>query len=151
MSTEEDTPPCPAGRGAGEPACGAPLSGGPYRRSVLEVAILASLAAGDGHGYDLMDRIRALAGDQVCVDPGSVYRLLRGLEVQGLVDSAWQSAESGPSRRVYTIAAQGVDALEQLAESLTRRAAALQNLAGLACDAAAKSRKTGTHEVEQKS
>ena len=132
-------------------ACGAPLSGGPYRRSVLEVAILASLATSDSHGYDLMDRIRVLAGDQVCVDPGSVYRLLRGMEVQGFVDSAWQTAESGPSRRVYTIAAAGIDALEQMAGSLTRRAAALQSLAEHAGEAAAKSRKTGVHALEQKS
>jgi PadR family transcriptional regulator, regulatory protein PadR len=132
-------------------ACGAQQSGGPYRRSVLEVAILTSLATSDSHGYDLMDRIRTLAGDQVCVDPGSVYRLLRGMEVQGYVDSAWQTAESGPSRRVYTIAAEGIDALEQMAGSLTRRAAALQSLAERARGAAAGSRTTGAGPVEHKS
>ena len=115
------------------------------------MAILTSLATSDSHGYDLMDRIRVLAGDQVCVDPGSVYRLLRGMEVQGFVDSAWQTAESGPSRRVYTIAADGLEALEQMAGALARRAATLQSLAEHAGEAAARSRKTGAHAVDQKS
>jgi PadR family transcriptional regulator, regulatory protein PadR len=151
MNAEHHIPPCQPGGEEDGSVCGARLSGGPYRRSVLEVAILTSLAASDSHGYDLMDRIRSLAGDQVCVDPGSVYRLLRAMEVQGFVESAWQTAESGPSRRVYTIAGEGIEALEQMAASLSGRAAALQNLSEHACEAAARSRKTGVHAVEQKS
>jgi DNA-binding PadR family transcriptional regulator len=90
-----------------------------------------------------MDRIRALAGDQVCVDPGSIYRLLRGLEDQGFVESTWQTAESGPSRRVYTMTERGVDALEQLSGSLTHRAEALRRLADTALGSARLYRNAG--------
>ncbi|MFH0915869.1 MAG: PadR family transcriptional regulator [bacterium] len=141
MNADRDMPRGRGRRGAGPAACGGPGGGGRYRRSVLEVAILASLAETTTHGYDLVERIEALAGDQVCIDPGSMYRLLRALEEQGLVTSSWQTQEAGPSRRVYVILPRGIDALEQLAASLSQRAAAMQLLADHAAHAAAKARK----------
>jgi PadR family transcriptional regulator PadR len=131
-------------RGGGPGLCGGPggggQGGGRYRRSVLEVAILASLAESTAHGYNLVDQIEALTGNLVCIDPGSMYRLLRDLEEQGLVSSSWQVPESGPSRRVYQINEQGLEALEFMAGSLSQRAAAMQRLADLATQALAKSR-----------
>lgn len=133
-----------AGRGArpspyDEPAGGGP-GGGRYRRAVLETSILALLAESTSHGYDLVDQISSLAADLVCIDPGSMYRLLRSLEEQGLVTSSWHTLETGPSRRVYKITQQGIEALELMAESLTFRAAAMQNLADHATQAVAKAR-----------
>jgi len=52
---------------------------------------------------------------------------------------------------VYTIAAEGIEALEQMAGLLARRATALQSLAEHAEEAAARSREPGVHAVEQKS
>lgn len=125
--------------GAGPAACGGP-GGGRYRRSVLEVAILSSLAETTTHGYNLVDQIEGLAKDLICIDPGSMYRLLRAMEEEGLVSSSWQTQETGPSRRVYTIADQGIEALEIMAESLARRAASMQQLANHAAKAVAKAR-----------
>jgi DNA-binding PadR family transcriptional regulator len=110
--------------------------GGRYRRSVLEAAILATIAESTIHGYDLVQQIDALAADLVCIDPGSMYRLLRDLEEQGLVASSWQTAEAGPSRRVYVITPQGIEALELMADSLALRAASMQRLADHAARAA---------------
>lgn len=133
-----------AGRGAGPPPYEEPPGGGPgggrYRRAVLETSILALLAESTSHGYDLVDQISGLAADLVCIDPGSMYRLLRSLEEQGLVTSSWQTLETGPSRRVYKITEQGVEALELMAESLCFRAAAMQKLADHATRAVAQAR-----------
>ena len=114
--------------------------GGRYRRAVLETSILASLAESTTHGYDLVEQIDELAADLVCIDPGSMYRLLRGLEEQGLVSSSWQTPEAGPSRRVYVITEQGVEALELMAKSLSMRAAGLRRLADHATRAATRAR-----------
>jgi PadR family transcriptional regulator PadR len=135
-------------RGAGRASCdgpgggpgGAGPGGGRYRRSVLEVAILASLAESTSHGYDLVDQIDALASDLVCIDPGSTYRLLRAMEEEGLVSSSWQTAEAGPSRRVYVITDQGLEALELMAHSLSQRAASMQQLSDHAADAISRTR-----------
>ena len=102
---------------------------GRYRRSVLEVALLASLAESAAHGYELIETIGTLAGALVCIDPGSMYRLLRAMEEEGLVSSSWQTLDTGPSRRVYQISEQGLEALEVTAWSLSQQALAMQQLA----------------------
>lgn len=132
-----------AGPGGLGPGLGPGGGGGRYRRSVLEVAILSSLAESTSHGYDLVDQIDALASELVCVDAGSMYRLLRAMEEDGLVSSSWQTAESGPSRRVYVITERGLEALETMAHSLSQRAASMQQLSDHARQAIAKSRESG--------
>jgi PadR family transcriptional regulator PadR len=129
------------GAGPGPGPCAGPSGspgGGRYRRSVLEVAILSSLAEATAHGYNLVDQIEALTGDLVCIDPGSMYRLLRALEEDGLVSSSWQTPEAGPSRRVYALSERGVEALELMARSLSQRADAMQQLADHATKAVGK-------------
>lgn len=91
-----------------------------------------SLLEDEAHGYGLMDRIESLAGSQVCVDPGSVYRTLRGMEEGGYVVSNWQEAESGPARRTYAITAAGRDLLAEWAQFLEKRAQVMSSLAALA-------------------
>ena len=158
MSPDQDEPRGRGGRGAGRGYCGgqgqaagsvltaADVGGGRYRRSVLETAILALLAEASTHGYDLVDQVSGMASDLVCIDPGSMYRLLRGLEEQGLVSSSWQPAETGPSRRVYAITEQGVEALEIMAESLSMRAKSMRRLADYASRAVADARDSGSKE-----
>jgi PadR family transcriptional regulator, regulatory protein PadR len=106
----------------------------------MEVAILSSLAESTSHGYELVDQLDALASELVCIDAGSMYRLLRSLEEEGLVSSSWETPESGPGRRVYVIMEQGLEALEVMAHSLSHRAASMQELAEHATQAIAKSR-----------
>lgn len=110
---------------------------------MLEVAILSSLAQSTAHGYNLVDQIEALTGDLICIDPGSMYRLLRAMEEEGLLSSLWQTPEAGPSRRVYAITERGIEALELIARSLSQRAASMQQLADHAAQAVARSRAAG--------
>jgi PadR family transcriptional regulator, regulatory protein PadR len=130
-----------AGCGGGEGwAGGVGPGGGRYRRSVMEAALLASLAESTSHGYELIDQLVALASDLVCIDAGSMYRLLRSMEEEGLVASSWETPESGPGRRVYVITDQGIEALEAMAHSLSQRATTMQHLADYAGQAVAKAR-----------
>ncbi len=132
---------CGAEEGLGGGPGGGPGGGG-YRRAVLEVAILASLAESDLHGYELVEHIVALAGGLVCVDSGTMYRMLRAMEQQGFVTSSWQTAESGPSRRVYTITEHGLEVLAAMAAALSARAASLEGLAVTARAAVKSGRRT---------
>jgi PadR family transcriptional regulator PadR len=105
----------------------------------MEVAILTSLTETTSHGYELVDQLDALASELVCIDAGSMYRLLRTMEEEGLVSSSWETPESGPGRRVYVITDQGLEALEVMAHSLSQRATSMQELADRARQAIGRS------------
>ena len=96
---------------------------------LLETALLLSLVEEQAHGYSLMEAIDDLVGGQVCVDPGSVYRLLRTMEEAGCVVSRWQPGPAGPSRRMYAITDDGRAALAEASSYLDRRAQMLGTLA----------------------
>ena len=70
------------------------------------------------HGYELIERLPELAGDDVRVDVGNLYRILRALEEEGLVTSEWSADLPGPAKRTYELTEAGTRLLDQWAESL---------------------------------
>jgi PadR family transcriptional regulator, regulatory protein PadR len=84
-----------------------------------EPALLLLLRERPAHGYDLLERMPELTGEQR-VEMGNLYRLLRALEEEGLVSSEWDDDSPGPSKRRYAITEQGVQLLDQWAEALRR-------------------------------
>ena len=77
-----------------------------------EPALLLLLRERPAHGYDLLERLPELTGEQR-VEMGNLYRLLRALEEEGLVASEWDETSPGPAKRRYAITAQGRLLLEQ--------------------------------------
>lgn len=111
------------------PRAGGARGRGRLRQSLVETALLTSLARGSAHGYRLIEMAEEMVGSQTCVDPGSVYRVLRALEEAGCVESAWEPQASGPSRRTYRLTKQGRAMLNEWADLLERRARAFGALA----------------------
>ena len=74
-----------------------------------EPALLVLLADGPTHGYELLERLPELLGEER-VDVGNVYRALRSLEDEGLVTSEWRGDLPGPAKRTYTLTDEGRDA-----------------------------------------
>ncbi len=71
-----------------------------------EPALLRLISEGPTHGYELLERLPALVGDER-VDVGNVYRALRALEEEGLVVSEWSADLPGPAKRSYTLTDEG--------------------------------------------
>ena len=71
-----------------------------------EPALLVLLAERPTHGYELLERLPALVGDER-VDVGNLYRFLRALEDEGLVVSEWSAELPGPAKRTYTLTDEG--------------------------------------------
>jgi len=80
-------------------------------------ALLLLLRERRAHGYDLLDRLPELTGDER-VDVGNLYRVLRSLEEQGLVSSEWDESLPGPAKRTYELTDAGGEALDRWAASL---------------------------------
>ena len=75
-----------------------------------EPALLRLVADGPAHGYELLERLPPLLGEDR-VDVGNVYRTLRALEDEGLVSSEWHADLPGPAKRTYTLTEDGRDVL----------------------------------------
>ena len=98
--TSEDAAAAGAEAPAEQPANGFRLHG-----DLLSTTLLAFLRNSNAYGYQLSQRLTE-AG-LPAFDSGTVYRTLRQLEKSGLVSSFWDTSESGPARRVYSLAAAG--------------------------------------------
>jgi PadR family transcriptional regulator, regulatory protein PadR len=85
-------------------------------KDFLRTCLLLLLREEPTHGYDLLERTRALGFDGS--DPGGLYRALRKLEQDALVRSAWEPSTAGPHRRIYDITRAGMEELHRRAKSL---------------------------------
>jgi len=79
-----------------------------------EPALLLLLRERPAHGYDLLERLPELTGEQR-VEMGNLYRLLRALEEEGLVASEWADG-----KRTYAITEAGTRLLDEWVDALRR-------------------------------
>ncbi len=85
-------------------------------RCYLRAWLLLLVAEEPVHGYELLGQLRKLGLPKP--DAGAVYRILRSLDDEGLVQSWWSSPVAGPARRLYRTTAAGRRCLEYLSAGL---------------------------------
>ena len=88
--------------------------------SFLQPCLLVLLHQNGGHGYSLLSRLEDFGFKMDGLDASLVYRVLRDLEENGLVESEWADDSQGPQRRVYAITPSGEQFLAQWIEDLGR-------------------------------
>lgn len=86
----------------------------------IEPSLLLLLRDAPGHGYELAEAAGEQLADDRGVDLGNLYRLLRGLEDEGVVTSVWRADLPGPNRRTYKLTEAGRALLDSWAEALRR-------------------------------
>jgi len=92
-------------------------------RNYLRPCLLLLVAEGMSHGYDLLEGVRALGLGRV--DPGGLYRCLRAMDEEGLLQSNWEPSSRGPARRTYTLTDEGQEWLHVMAGTLAEAQRAL--------------------------
>jgi len=94
-------------------ARGGPGGGACPRRIArfLEPCLLLLLREDATHGYTLLESLRVFGYEPGTVDASVVYRVLREMEEAGWVASQWDTAGSGPPRRVYQVTLDGEEYL----------------------------------------
>lgn len=86
--------------------------GGSKPQRYVQPSLLMALSKGDSYGYQLIQTIGDygfLRGD---APPGMIYRHLRQMDEEGLVESKWDAEGDGPAKRVYAITPEGSEILE---------------------------------------
>jgi PadR family transcriptional regulator PadR len=81
---------------------------------MVEPGVLLLLREGPLHGYELLERLPPLVGEER-VDMGNLYRFLRALEQEGIVTSEWRDDLPGPAKRTYTLTDAGSKLLDDWA------------------------------------
>ena len=102
----------------------------------LQPCLLTLLDRSPDHGYNLIGGLEEFGLEPDHFDPSLIYRSLRQMEDEGLVDSEWGEESRGPKRRVYQITAEGRDMLDYWTEDLRKTRDEIDRLLG-ALDTAA--------------
>lgn len=91
------------------------------RRRWLEPFVLLLIAKGKTHGYGITGGLDSMGVSGRTLDVGQIYRVLRNLEADGSVVSAWATDGAGPARRDYRLTEAGRSALAEWAAVMTER------------------------------
>jgi DNA-binding PadR family transcriptional regulator len=92
----------------------------------IEPALLMMLHEnGPSYGYQLGEGISAYGLSDSQVDRSALYRTLRTLEENGFVRSKWETENTGPARRVYSLTKPGREHLGEWGLLMERLGAAL--------------------------
>ncbi len=76
-------------------------------RSCHEVLILALLAAGPKHGYQLSLALEERSAGRIRLKLSTLYPILHKLEKDGLIDGAWDEDSPRRKRKIYAITRKG--------------------------------------------
>lgn len=79
------------------------------RRGVVILGVLSRLTESE-YGYSL---VQTLEKEDFPIEPGTLYPLLRRLEKQGLLDSAWDTSDNRP-RKYYRLSDKGKKIYKEL-------------------------------------
>lgn len=87
--------------------------------SAAALHILLALAAGELHGYAIMQEVSRQSDDQYKLGPGTLYDNLQRLTAQGLVEEAGpRENDDDPRRRYYRLGSLGRGVLRAEIERL---------------------------------
>lgn len=99
------------------------ISGSP--KNFMVPFLLLSLREFNLHGYKLVQELTKFGFSSV--DQGNVYRILRQLEKDNLVQSEWDTTSGGPAKRIYSLTEAGKQYLDLWANSLEQYQSMLDN------------------------
>lgn len=77
--------------------------------------VLAALADGPLHGYQVAKEIGRRSGDALSLGQGVLYPILHRLERDGLIEGEWETQVGRPNRRYYRLTPKGHEALRRKA------------------------------------
>jgi PadR family transcriptional regulator PadR len=103
----------------------APTSRIELLQGTLDFIILQTLRWGPGHGYGIVQMIRAQSNSALQVETGSLYPALQRLMREGAISAEWGTSQTERRVRMYRLTAKGRKRLaaersrwEQLSEAI---------------------------------
>lgn len=91
----------------------------------IKTCLLTLLNENDGYGYSLLEDLEGFEVETKSLNIGSLYRVLRKMESEKLVQTKWEQGQ-GPKRRVYTITDNGKKELSYMLTIITQKKKGLE-------------------------
>lgn len=101
-------------------------------RGAGPAAVLKLLERRQMYGYELVEALAARTGGVLAMGQSTLYPLLYNLEAKGLIEGAWETAETGRERKYYRLTAKGRKRTREAAAQWERLAGALRAVGVLA-------------------
>jgi PadR family transcriptional regulator PadR len=95
----------------------------------IQASILLGLISEPSYGYELISTIQSYGFVQGEAPPGMIYRHLRQMEEDYLVQSEWDTKQAGAAKRIYTITQDGEEVLTHWIKFMTDKAKKLNYFA----------------------
>ena len=80
---------------------------GELLQGTLPLLILRTLATGPNHGFAIARRIQQISKSVLRVEQGSLYPALHRMEIDGLIESYWDTTENNRRAKYYRLTARG--------------------------------------------
>ncbi|NPV30239.1 MAG: PadR family transcriptional regulator [Firmicutes bacterium] len=96
------------------------------RGSLTIPSLLLLLKKKPSHGYELAERLSTLSFLEGVPDPGVIYRHLRHLEENGMVESRLEPGSGGPARKIYSLTPEGDSYLRTWALTIQQKKKSLE-------------------------
>jgi transcriptional regulator len=94
-----------------------PREQGELLQGTLPLLILRTLATGPNHGFAIARRIQQISKAVLRVEQGSLYPALHRMELDGLIESYWDTTENKRKAKYYRLTRRGT---RQLASETER-------------------------------
>ncbi len=85
----------------------------------LKAFLLLFLYKEEAHGYDLIEKLKKMGVKYETYEIGYVYKTLRNMEKEGIVESRWNIKEKGAAKRIYRITDAGKESLKKWSQTLS--------------------------------
>ena len=76
-------------------------------QGTLPLLILRTLATGPNHGFAIARRIQQISRSVLRVEQGSLYPALHRIELDGLIESYWDTTENNRRAKYYRLTRKG--------------------------------------------
>lgn len=83
-----------------------------FRRGLLELCVLNLLHAQEGHGYQIVQRLKEIEG--LDIRESTVYPILARMKTEGFVAVHNEPSPGGPPRKVFRLSALGRERMRSL-------------------------------------
>lgn len=99
-------------------------------QGTLDMLALRSLILGPLHGYGIAKALKSQSGEALDIEFGSLYPALKRLELQGWINSSWETSEHNRRAKFYKLTAAGKKQLRREHSKWTNFVAAVARIMG---------------------